>query len=221
MLSPTSHHRRGPHNHQRIGPGANIHRERDPERDWELQQQLEYERTVEREREAQRAVELRHRLAMEAQEEAELYAEEEARARGLSRSGSPGSAVRAGGSRDVSLPAPGQAHDHERGARGYASPHVSHLLGADRDRDRERDADERAHALSRDRGAPGASELGAPSAGDSRKRNRDEMDVDDRYEAEGRAVRGGKRAHSEDDGSVGRSGSGKGDSLPDERMDEA
>ena len=56
------------------------------------------------------------------------------------------------------------------------------------------------------------------------RRRRDEMEVDDRYEAEARGVpggRGGKRSHSAEEGDAGRSGSGKGDGLPDERMDEA
>ena len=83
-LSPTAHHRGSRiHNHQRIGPGAHIHR--DPEHNWELQQKLQYERELEREREEQRAIELRRRLALEEEEEAALWAQEEARARALSR----------------------------------------------------------------------------------------------------------------------------------------
>ncbi|RDX53875.1 hypothetical protein K466DRAFT_552080 [Polyporus arcularius HHB13444] len=236
MVSPTAQHRGSSsrlHNHQRIGPGAHIHRERDPERDWELQQQLEYDRALEREREAQRAVELRRRLALEEQEEEALWAEEEARARAraMSRSGSPGSTARASGSRDASLPAPSQAHEYERAPR---APHMSNLLGIDRDpafKDDERNGP-------RDR-MP-TSEAVQASLTDSRKRSRDEMEVDDRYDAavrpanEGGATsrgslnvggnRGGKRSHSshsEEDGDVGHPGSGKGDSLPDDRMDDA
>ena len=65
----------------------------------------------------------------------------------------------------------------------------------------------------------------------------DEMEVDDRYDVEarpaneGRAAsrgaanlggnRGGKRSHSEEDGDVGHAKSGKGDGLPDERMEDS
>ncbi|TBU33118.1 hypothetical protein BD311DRAFT_749253 [Dichomitus squalens] len=233
MVSPTTHHRGSSriHNHQRMGPGANIHRERDPERDWELQQQLEYNRQLEREREAQREVELRHRLALEEQEEEALWAEEEARARALSRSGSPGSTARAGGSRDASLPAVAQAYDHDRAPhRTHPAPHVSNLLGIERDpgfKDDER-------SVSRDR-LP-AAEVARTSSLESRKRSRDEMEVDDRYDSEGRPAneggpssrgsvnlggnRGGKRAHSEEDGDAGHPASGKGDALSDERMED-
>ncbi|KAH9943241.1 uncharacterized protein BXZ73DRAFT_40221 [Epithele typhae] len=214
ILSPTSHHRRGPHNHQRIGPGANIHREVDPERDYERRQQLEYERSIERERDLQRAVELKHRLEMEEREEQALWAEQEARAR-VSRSGSPGSVARAGGSRESPLPAPsGHAHDHdrERGPRGYA-PHLM-----------DRDADERNGLRDRGAGREG-------SSGESRKRARDEMEVDDRYEgaaSEGGASarsaangRGGKRPHSEEEGDGSHAGSGNGEGVVDDRMEEA
>ncbi|KAJ2967824.1 hypothetical protein NUW54_g13396 [Trametes sanguinea] len=135
LVSPTGHGRDGRiHNHQRIGPGAHIHRERNTERDRELQQQLQYERELEREREEQRAIELRHRLAMEEQEEEALWAQEEARvrARALSRSRSPGSVPRTGESRGTSRPASGQAQEHDRIQRPYA-PHVSNLLGIERD----------------------------------------------------------------------------------------
>ena len=215
-----------------MGPGANIHRERDPERDWELQQQLERNRQIEREREAERAVELRQRLALEEQEEEALWAEEEARARALSRSGSPGSTARAGGSRDASLPAAGQVYDHDRPApRAHNAPHVSNLLGIERDpgfKD-----DERGHP--RDRLA--ANDVAQTSSLESRKRSRDEMEVDDHYDSEGRPAneggsssrgsvnlsgnRGGKRAHSEEDGDAGHPASGgKGDALSDERMED-
>ena len=234
MVSPTTSHRGSSsriHNHQRIGPGAHIHRERDPERDWEIQQQLEYDRALEREREAQRAVELRHRMALEEQEEEALWAEQEARARarGMSRSGSPGSTVRPSGSRDASLPAPPQAHEYERAPR--ATTHVSNLLGIERDpafKEDERNGP-------RDRMPMSEAAHGSPV--ESRKRSRDEMEVDDRYESDGRPAneggptsrgslslggnRGGKRSHSEEDGDGGQSGSGKGDSLPDDRMDDA
>ncbi|KAI1796171.1 hypothetical protein LXA43DRAFT_656272 [Ganoderma leucocontextum] len=234
MLSPTAHHRGGSrtHNHQRIGPGANIHRERDPDRDWELQQQLEYDRQLEREREAQRAVELRHRLALEQQEDDALWAEEERRARGHSRSRSPGSTVRAGGSRDASLPASGQAYDHDRAPQRAHAPHVSNLLGVERDpgfKD-----DERGMNAARDRLS--TTELSHTSSLESRKRSRDEMEVDDRYDSEGRPAneggsssrgianlggnRGSKRSHSEEDGDAGHPGSGNGDSLSDERMED-
>ena len=230
-LSPTAHHRGSRiHNHQRIGPGANIHRERDPEREWELQQQLEHDRALEREREAQREVELRHRLALEEQEENALWAAEQARLRAMSRSGSPGSTARAGGTRDASLPAAGQAHEYDRAPRTHA-PHVSNLLGIEREpafKEDERNGP-------RDR-MP-TSEAGQGSSLESRKRSRDEMEVDDRYDVEarpaneGRAAsrgaanlggnRGGKRSHSEEDGDVGHAKSGKGDGLPDERMEDA
>lgn len=229
LTSPTAHHRGSRlHNHQRIGPGANIHRERDPEREWELQQQLEHDRALEREREAQREVELRYRLALEVQEEEALWAEEQARLRPMSRSGSPGSTARAGGSRDASLPADGQAHEYERVPRTHAG-HVSNLLV---ERDPAYKEDERnAH---RDRLS--TAEVGQGSSVDSRKRSRDAMDVDDRYETEARPAneggpasrglvnlggnRGGNRSHSEEHGASGRPSSGKGDGLPDERMED-
>ncbi|KAI0751016.1 hypothetical protein C8Q80DRAFT_1352094 [Daedaleopsis nitida] len=231
LVSPTAHHRGSRvHNHQRIGPGANIHRERDPERDWELQQQLEHDRALEREREAQREVELRHRLALEEQEERALWAEEEERARAhaMSRSGSPGSTAHAGGSRDASLPA--ASHEYDRAPRIH-TPHVSNLLGIERDpafKDDERNGP-------RDRMPP--TETGPGSSLESRKRQRDEMEVDDRYDAETRPAnegglasrgsvnlggnRGGKRSHSEEDGESGHPTSGTGDSLADERMEDA
>ena len=79
-------------------------------------------------------------------------------------------------------------------------------------------------------------ELSQSSSLESRKRSRDEMEVDDRYDSEGRPAneggsssrglgnlggnRSGKRSHSEEDGDAGHNGSGKGDSLSDERMED-
>ncbi|KAI0832644.1 hypothetical protein BC628DRAFT_1528795 [Trametes gibbosa] len=234
-LSPSAHSHSGSrlHNHQRIGPGAHIHRER-TERDWEIQQELQYQRELEREREEQRAIELRHRLAEEEREEEALWAQEEARvrARALSRSGSPGSALRAGGSRDASRPASGQAHETERPPRAYA-PHVANLLGIERD-PRYPNDDPGLGPASRDGALP--ADGPHPSGGDSRRRLRDEMEIDDRYETEPRAVnesgaasrgtansngnRGSKRTHSDEDGDAGHPASGKGDDLSDERMEE-
>ncbi|KAI0650522.1 hypothetical protein C8Q79DRAFT_998350 [Trametes meyenii] len=230
LESPTSHGRSTRlHNHQRIGPGAHIHRE--PARDWEAQKQLEYQRALEREREYERAIELQHRLALEEQEEEALWAQEEARARArvLSRSGSPGSVQRTGGSRDVSRPSSGQAHDPDRAPRTYA-PHASNHLGIERDPGYE---DE--HGL-----GPGTRDrtLAAEqtSSAESRKRPRDEMEIDDRYEGEPRAVnedgagsrgigkasgnRGSRRALPDEDADAVHPTSGKEDDLPDERMEE-
>ncbi|KAI9000804.1 hypothetical protein BD414DRAFT_404801 [Trametes punicea] len=234
LVSPTGHGRDSTriHNHQRIGPGANIHRERDPERERELQQQLQYERELEREREEQRAIELRHRLAMEEQED-ELWAQEEARARAraLSRSRSPGPVSRPGGSRDTSRPGSGQAHDHDRMQRTYA-PHVSNLLGIERESGL--DDDERGLSpSSRDRTL--ANETPQSSGLESRRRPRDQMEIDDRYDepravneggaASGGAVnangnRGSKRPHSDEDADAGHPAYGKGEGVLDERMEE-
>ncbi|CDO73765.1 hypothetical protein BN946_scf185015.g93 [Trametes cinnabarina] len=233
LVSPTAHGRDGRiHNHQRIGPGAHIHRERDTERDRELQQQLQYERELEREREEQRAIELRHRLAMEEQEEEALWAQEEARvrARALSRSGSPG--PHPGESRGTSRPASGQAHDHDRVQRPYA-PHVSNLLGIERDpglNDDQRDVG----SSSRDRTL--AAETPQPSGAESRKRSREEMEVDDRYEGEGRAAneagtssrgsvmsngnRTSKRTHPDEVADAGHPAYGNEEDIPEDRMEE-
>ncbi|OSD04622.1 hypothetical protein PYCCODRAFT_1433491 [Trametes coccinea BRFM310] len=235
LVSPTGHGRDGRiHNHQRIGPGAHIHRERDTERDRELQQRLEYERELEREREEQRAIELRHRLAMEEQEEEALWAQEEARvrARALSRSRSPGSVPRTGESRGTSRPASGQAHDHDRIQRPYA-PHVSNLLGIERDPGFN-DDDHGVGPSSRDRAL--AAENPQASGMESRKRSRDEMEVDDRYEGEPRAVneagvpsrgsvtsngtRASKRTHPDEDADAGHPSYGNGEDMSDERMEE-
>ncbi|KAH9899639.1 hypothetical protein C8Q73DRAFT_743532 [Cubamyces lactineus] len=235
MLSPTSDRSSTRiHNHQRIGPGAHIHRERDTERDRELQMKLQYERELEREREEQRAIELRHRLAMEEQEDEALWAQEEARARAraLSRSGSPGSVPRTGGSRDVSRPTSGQALDHDRAPRAYP-PHASNLLGIERDPSY--NDDERSLGpSSRDRTTAG--EASHSSGTESRKRSRDEMEIDDRYEGEPRAVnesgaasrgtanssgsRTSKRSHSAEDADAGHPATGTGEGLPDEMMEE-
>ncbi|KAI0772138.1 hypothetical protein BD413DRAFT_548652 [Trametes elegans] len=234
-VSPVSHDRIAAsriHNHQRIGPGAHIHRE--PEHNWELQQKLQYERELEREREEQRAIELRRRLALEEEEEAALWAQEEARARAhaLSRSGSPGPVPRAGGSRDASRPTSGQAQDHDRPPRAYA-PHVPNLLGIERDS--AYNEDERSlGSSSRERTL--AAEGPQGSGVESRKRSRDEMEIDGRYEDDARAVNEGaagsrgsansgghrvsKRTHPDEDGDAGYPTSGKEDGLPDERMDE-
>ncbi|KAL1946481.1 hypothetical protein VTO73DRAFT_14585 [Trametes versicolor] len=234
MVSPSAHsHSSRLHNHQRIGPGAHIHRERD-ERDWEIQRELEYQRELEREREEQRAIELRRRLEIEEREEEALWAQEEARvrARALSRSGSPGPMPRNGGSRDVSRPTSGQAHDPERPSRAYA-PHVSNLLGIERDP--RFNGDEHSLGPSSRDGAHSA-DGPAGSGLESRRRSRDEMEIDDRYEGEPRAAnesgaasrgaanaggnRGPKRTHPDEDDDAGNPAPGKGDDLPDERMEE-
>ncbi|KAH9850799.1 hypothetical protein C2E23DRAFT_759619 [Lenzites betulinus] len=233
MVSPSAHSHSGSrlHNHQRIGPGAHIHRERS-ERDWEIQQELEFQRAIEREREEQRAIELRHRLAEEEREDEALFAQEEARVRAgvLSGSGSPGPAFRgAGGSRDASRPTSGQAHETERPPRAYASHH----LGSERDHRYPND-DPGLGPAPRDGALPAEGPHG--SGGDSRKRLRDEMEIDDRYEGEPRAVneggaasrgtantngnRGARRTHTDEDGDTGHPAAGKGDDLPDERMEE-
>ncbi|KAI0638397.1 hypothetical protein C8Q77DRAFT_1154051 [Trametes polyzona] len=236
MVSPSAHSHGSSrlHNHQRIGPGAHIHRERD-ERDWERQQELEHQRELEREREAQRAIELRRRMEIEEREEEALWAQEEARirARALSRSGSPGSVPLNGGSRDVSRPGSGQALDPERPPRGYA-PHVSNILGIERDPRYNEDNEHGLGPTSRD--GTLAADRPQGSGAESRRRSRDEMEIDDRYEDEPRAVsesgaasrgtantsgnRGSKRTQSDDDGDAGHPASGKGEELPDERMEE-
>lgn len=67
--SPT--HNRSLHNHQRIGPGVHLHRQQD--RDPEERARLLAERMREEEREKEREIELRNRLEAEAKEEEALH----------------------------------------------------------------------------------------------------------------------------------------------------
>ncbi|TFY59419.1 hypothetical protein EVJ58_g5795 [Rhodofomes roseus] len=192
------------HNHQRVGPGANIHRDRElSQREWE---QREYERELERDRERERERELayRQRLELEEQEEDSIaYMRDNGRvapamAHGDSRSGSPNSGPGNGGSRAPSRPDSGQSiqYDAER-----ARPRVSNLLGIERDPA----FDERASGATV-RGNAG--EMSAASA-DARRRFRGEIEANEEYGGEIRSPGAGGRASSGQDNPLPDGGAGK------------
>ena len=215
------------HNHQRVGPGANIHRERDLTK--EEVERIEYAREMERLEEQERERQLAYRQRLEAEEmeeEARLaYMRDNGRvapgmAHGDSRSGSPTSGPGNGGSRVPSRPNSGQSvqYDAER-----ARPRVSNLLGIER----EPAYDERASGAA-PRGNAG--DIPAPSA-ESRRRYRGETEGNEEYAGENRSPGEGTRASSAqgnplpDGGAVkGRSPADdanvNGNEAADDRMDE-
>lgn len=199
------------HNHQRVGPGANIHRERDLSKE-ELEQ-IEYARELERQEELgrERLLVYRQRLeAEELEEEARLaYMRDNGRVapatgHGDSRSGSPTSGPGNGGSRVPSRPDSGQSvqYDAER-----ARPRMSNLLGIER----EPAYDERA---SRAAARSNAGDIPAPSA-EARRRYRGEMDANEEYGSEIRSPGEAARVPSAQGGTFPDGGAAKGRSSAD------
>lgn len=200
------------HNHQRVGPGANIHRERDLTK--EEVERIEYAREMERLEEQERERQLAYRQRLEAEEmeeEARLaYMRDNGRvapatAHGDSRSGSPTSGPGNGGSRVPSRPDSSQSvqYDAER-----ARPRVSNLLGIER----EPAYDERASGAA-PRGNAG--DIPAPSA-ESRRRYRGEMEANEEYGGEIRSPGEGARAPSAQGNPLPDGGASKGRSSADD-----
>ncbi|KAI0920902.1 hypothetical protein AcW2_006035 [Taiwanofungus camphoratus] len=194
------------HNHQRVGPGANINRDvREMSRS-ELEALREREREVERDHHRPREL---ARLGMEEQEEAGawLYRDSEMvdprMSHSASRSGSPASGPGNGGSRVPSRPSSGQALAYEV-ERARPKQRVADLLGSSR---------EPGFDSQDDRGAAAArtstAEMAAlPLAMDSRRRSRGDGDLGDEYG-------GGMRSPIE--GAASRASSGSGNALPESR----
>ncbi|KAH8094852.1 hypothetical protein BXZ70DRAFT_1078817 [Cristinia sonorae] len=143
------------HHHQRVGPGAHIHRERDAEYDRELY----HAREIERVEEVERARDLRERMAMEEQElrSGTQWVREEQGGmsvpHGRSRSDTPVS-------NDASRPPSGQSY--ERDHRASRGPYAAAPGGGSR------------NVLGLDGSEYGYDER----SGDSRKRSRNDMEVD-------------------------------------------
>ncbi|KZT06399.1 uncharacterized protein LAESUDRAFT_725836 [Laetiporus sulphureus 93-53] len=191
------------HNHQRVGPGANINREM-TERDWELRRELEYQRELERERERERERELEYRLRLEREEQEALTAEwmrqqhaqtaatnansSQNPSRSVSPSGSPIQNHGSQGSRAPSRPTSGEATAYrDDGERGRSkAPRVSNLIGVDRELGYEEH-----------NGAARGSAAEIPAATvDARKRLRGDVEMGDECAGEGRSPAEGSRASS-------------------------
>ncbi|CAL1701278.1 unnamed protein product [Somion occarium] len=138
LHSPTNSRGSRMHGHQRIGPGAHIHRDspRDPEYELELQRGRELERAREREREEN----MRYQMAME-EEEMRLWRQEHGLMgpgipHGRSRSDTPNSG--SGHENTSSRPPSGQSYERsDRESRGTArygtAVHHSNILGLEPD----------------------------------------------------------------------------------------
>lgn len=154
------------HNHQRVGPGAHIHRERDPDYDRELYRAREIERMEEAER--ARDLTIRERMALEEEMHsggAPQWVRDE---QGLSGPGIPHGRSRSDtpNSNDASRPPSGQSYERDnRDQRPRGGVYGSkNLLGLDNN-------NEYAYDHPRE-------DRGHSAAADSRKRSRNDMEID-------------------------------------------
>jgi len=207
------------HNHQRVGPGANINRDAS-QREWEQ------ERNWEREREHEH--EAGGRVRREAHEDGghsgtwrreENVQGEQGMSHSTSRSVTPTSAPGNGGNRVPSRPSSGQETAYDTDRARSKSARVANLLG----NDREPGYDDRDDRLSGPAARGSAAEMPVASY-DSRRRYRGDVDVVDDYSggnrspkegahSQGSLSRGTKRRHSDD-------GEEDPNSPGDERMEE-
>lgn len=222
------------HGHQRIGPGAHIHRE--PNDDPEYLSAIKRGQEMERARERERQEEMRMMMARE-EEEMRLWRQDHglmgpgiphAATHNRSRSDTPGSG--SGHDNNLSRPPSGQSYERgdrdSRGARYASSAAVHHqnLLGLEHDqgygdqihgssRDRHlRHAGHGGHSHSHSHGSHGYP-AEASDRGGGRKRGYAEMDVDD-SERGGGSGSGSGSLRSPLDGHPGSMAAGlSGDSL--------